>query len=70
MASISSEAWPSMKSTLSLPWRQLRGSAVNVKPVPKSDVREYVSTTAPRAPNKVSAGYQPREINANSTRPL
>ncbi|MCJ1271834.1 hypothetical protein MMC22_011739 [Lobaria immixta] len=59
MASISSGAWPSMKSTLSLPWRQLRGSAVNVKPVPKSDVREYVSTTAPRAPNKAPVADLP-----------
>lgn len=54
-----------MKSTLGLPWRQFRASAINTKPAHKIDVRENVSTTAPRAPSKVSTGNRQRKADAN-----
>ncbi|MCJ1471233.1 hypothetical protein MMC07_009881 [Pseudocyphellaria aurata] len=59
IASISSEAWPSMKSTMSLPWRHWRGSAVNLKPTGQGDVREQISRTAPRASSKAPVADLP-----------
>lgn len=54
-----------MKSSLSLPLRQFRPSAINIQPARRIDVRENVSTPAPRALSKVSTGYRHRKADAN-----